>query len=343
MPQSNIHRYLRHGTLPQLCMFEASARLGSFTRAAEELHMAQPTASVQIKKLTETVGLPLFEQIGKRIYLTEAGHRLRASCEEVFRTLSHLEDSLAGMRGLDCGRLRLAVSTAAKYFAPRMLAEFIRRHPGIEVSLQIHNRRALIGRLAANEDDLYMFADPPEGEEFVTQTILPNPMVVFARADHPLAREKNISFARLAQEPFLMREPGSGTRLAAEAVFDRHQLKPLVSMELSSNEAITQAILAGFGVSILSRYTLGVDTEQAQLTCLDVEGFPLERHWQFVYPIGKQLSAVAQGFMDLVRIEAKQMVFDHLAQVSRASRPAGELPRKHRPLEDVRLSLRPAA
>jgi DNA-binding transcriptional LysR family regulator len=314
MPQSNIHRYIRHGTLPQLSLFEASARLGSFTRAAEELHMAQPTASVQIKKLTQTVGLPLFEQIGKRIYLTEAGRRLQASCVEVFRTLADLEDTLAGMRGLDSGHLRLAVSSAAKYFAPRMLTQFVRRHPGLEVSLQIHNRQALIARLAANEDDLYIFADPPESQDLVTQAILPNPMVVFARADHPLAREKNIPFARLAQEPFLMREPGSGTRLAAEAMFARHQLKPRVKMELSTNEAITQAILAGLGVSILSRYTLGLDTGQTQLACLDVEGFPLERHWYFVYPIGKQLSAVALAFMDLVRTEARQLVVDHLAQ-----------------------------
>ena len=338
MPQSNIHRYLRHGTLPQLSMFEASARLGSFTRAAEELHMAQPTASVQIKKLTQTVGLPLFEQIGKRIYLTEAGHRLHASCEEVFRTLSNLENALADMRGLDSGHLRLAVSTAAKYFAPRMLSEFIRRHPGIEVSLQIHNRQALIERLAANQDDVYIFADPPGAEELVTQTILPNPMVVFARADHPLARQQNIPFARLAQEPFLMREPGSGTRLAAEAIFDRHRLKPRVKMELNSNEAITQAILAGFGVSILSRYTFGLDTEQAQLTCLDVEGFPLERHWHFVYPIGKQLSAIAQAFMDLVRSEARQLVRDHLAQSPHPS-PSDGLRLKRRLSEGVRPGL----
>ena len=342
MPQSNIHRYLRHGMLPQLCMFEASARLGSFTRAAEELHMAQPTASVQIKKLSATVGLPLFEQIGKRIYLTEAGSRLQASCREVFRTLSDLEDTLAGMRGLDSGRLRLAVSTAAKYFAPRMLAEFIRRYPGIEVSLQIHNRQGLIERLAANQDDLYIFADPPGSEEVVTQKILPNPMVVFARADHPLAQEKKISFARLAQEPFLMREPGSGTRLAAEAIFDRHHLKPRVTMELSTNEAIKQTILTGFGVSILSRYSFGLDTEQSQLTCLDVEGFPLERHWQFVYPIGKQISAIAQGFMDLVRIEGKRLVLDHLAQGVHPDAASGP-GHKPRPLGNAAASFRPAA
>ncbi len=342
MPQSNIHRYLRHGTLPQLCLFEASARLGSFTRAAEELHMAQPTASVQIKKLTETVGLPLFEQIGKRIYLTEAGIRLHASCKDVFRTLSNLEETLAGMRHLDSGRLRLAVSSAAKYFAPRMLAEFARRYPGVDVSLQVHNRQALLDRLAANQDDLYIFADAPAATGFVTQAILANPLVVFARADHPLAREKSIPLARLAQEPFLMREPGSGTRQAAQAIFDQHGLKPPMRMELSTNEAIQQAILAGFGVSILSRYTFGLDTGQSPLVCLDVEGFPLERHWHFVYPIGKQLSAVAHGFMDLVRVEARRLVLDYLAQDGHA-RAARGYALKRRPDAYLEARLRPAA
>jgi len=342
MPQSNIHRYIRHGTLPQLCLFEASARLGSFTRAAEELHMAQPTASVQIKKLTETVGLPLFEQIGKRIYLTEAGIRLHASCKDVFRTLSNLEETLAGMRHLDSGRLRLAVSSAAKYFAPRMLAEFARRYPGVEVSLQVHNRQALMERLAANQDDLYICADAPAAAEFVTQAILANPLVVFARADHPLAREKSIPLARLAQEPFLMREPGSGTRQAAEAIFAQHGLEPPMRMELSTNEAIQQAILAGFGVSILSRYTFGLDTGQSQLVCLDVEGFPLERHWHFVYPIGKQLSAAAKEFMDLVRTETKQLVLDHLARGARPG-PASGLGLRRRSPEGVRPGLRSVA
>ncbi len=317
MPNSRIKRYLKHGTLPQFAVFEASARLGSFTRAAEELHMAQPTVSVQIKKLTETVGLPLFEQVGKRIFLTEPGRQLYASCEQVFRTIANVEDSFADIRGLKSGRLWLAVSTTGKYFAPRMLAAFIQRHPGVEVSLQIHNRRTLIDRLTNNEDDLYIFANPPREPEVVRQAILPNPMVVFARADHPLARETRIPLARLAQEPFLMREPGSGTRMVAQELFDRHGLEPMVRMELCTNEAIKQAILAGLGVSIMSRYTLGLDTGQQQLVSLDVEGFPLEGHWYFVYPAGKQLSLVASKFMEFVRVEAKQLVLDHLARNGR--------------------------
>jgi len=307
MSPIDIHRYLRHGTLPQLRVFEASARLGSFARAADELHMAAPTASVQIRKLTDTLGVPLFEQVGRRIYLTEAGERLYASCTDVFRVFSELEQTLDGLRGLQAGHLRLAATSTAKYFAPRLLGGFLERHAGVEISLQIHNRRALIERLENNEDDLYLFSDPPRDKEIIVQAILPNPLVVLARSDHPLAHERAIPFARFAQEPFLMREPGSGTRMAALKQFEERSLVPRIRMELSTNEAIREAILAGLGVSILSRYTLGLERESTDLVCLDVEGFPLESYWHFVYPVGKQLSAAAQAFMKYTRTEAKNL------------------------------------
>lgn len=310
MPHPDIRRYLKHGTLPQLRVFEASARLGSFTRAAQELHIAQPTASVQIRKLSETVGLPLFEQVGKRIYLTEAGKRVFAGCADVFHALSRLEDTLTGMRGLACGRLQLAVTSTARFFAPRLLGAFLERHPGIEASLQIHNRSALIERLLGNEDDLYLFVNPPEEQEVVVQAILPNPLVLVARGDHAMAGEKGIAFARLADEPFLMREAGSGTRMAVLRLFAQHGLAPRIRMELNTDEAIREAILAGLGVSILSRCALGPAPERANLACLDVKGFPLESHWQFVYPVGKQLSVAARAFMDFARSEAKSLVLD---------------------------------
>ena len=317
MPQSSIRRYLRHGMLPQLAVFEAAARLGSFTRAGEALHLAQPTVSTQLKKLSETLGLPLFEQIGKKVHLTPAGRALHEGCTELFQTFVRIEESLANLRGLESGRLRLAVSTSAKYFTPRLLAGFVQRHPNIEVSMQIHNRQGLVDRLSRNEDDLYVFATPPTEQEVVCQPILPNPMVVFARADHPLAGRKGLPFSAIAAEPFLIREPGSGTRLAAYEAFDRHGIEPRVRMELSTNEAIKQAILAGLGISVMSRYTLGLDTEHTGLVVLDVEGFPIERQWQFVYPVGKQVSTVARAFMDYVRAEAKPMVLDHLGKEGR--------------------------
>ncbi|MCX7141404.1 MAG: LysR substrate-binding domain-containing protein [Proteobacteria bacterium] len=314
MLQSNIRRYLKHGTLPQLRVFEASARLGNFSLAAQELHMAQPTASVQIKKLTETVGLPLFEQVGRRSYLTDAGQRLYAGCQEVFRALSTIEDTLNGLRAAESGHLRLAVCSTGKHFAPRMLGAFIQRYPGVQVSLEIHNRKTLLDRLANNEDDLYVFGSPLARDDVVTQALLPNPLVVFARNDHPLAGARQISFERLAAESFIMREPGSGTRLIATELFERHGIAPKIRMELNDDEAIKEAILAGMGVAIMSRFTLGTEAEQTPLVCLDVEGFPLENHWYFAYPVGKQLSPTARAFTDFARLEAKGLIMQGMAQ-----------------------------
>ena len=299
-----IRRYLRHGMLPQLAVLEASARLGSFTRAAEELHLAQPTVSTQIKKLTATVGLPLFEQIGKKIHLTPAGVALCEGARELIGTLARVDQSLASLRGLHAGRLRLAAGSGCEHFLPHLLAAFVERHPSIDVSLEIHNRRRLLERLAANSDDLYLFANPPSEDEVVSQVIAPNPMVACARRDHPLARARAISFERLAREPYLAREPGSGTRMFCDALFERHGVAPRVRMELASNESIRQAILAGLGVSILSRRTLRLETGP-ELAILDVEGLPVDRPWQIVYPVGKRITPIAQAFMTLARDAAR--------------------------------------
>jgi DNA-binding transcriptional LysR family regulator len=288
--------------LPQLAVFEASARLGSFTRAAEELHLAQPTVSTQIKKLTETVGLPLFERIGKKIHLTAAGQALCEGARDLMGTLSRVDQLLASLRGLHAGRLRLAAGTGCEHFVAHLLAAFVERHPAIEVSLELHNRGRLIERLAANADDLYVFANPPAGEEIVSQVIAPNRIVACARKDHPLAGERSIAFPRFALEPFLAREPGSGTRMSSDALFERHAIAPRLRMELSSNESIRQAVLAGLGVSIVSRRTFAGD-----LAVLEVEGLPLERPWQIVYPVGKQVTPTAQAFMKLARDESPRL------------------------------------
>ena len=177
-------------SITALQCFEAVTRHLSFTRAAEELHMAQPTVSTQIRKLSETIGLPLFEQIGKRIHRTEAGHLLYEACLTIFRTVEDMENSLEDLRGLNTGRLRLCVGTTGKYFAPHLLAAFVQRHKGIEVSLEVCNRRGMLDRLAANLDDLYIFAHPPTDQNLVRQPILPNPMVFFAHADHPRPRKR---------------------------------------------------------------------------------------------------------------------------------------------------------
>lgn len=307
MPQSRIRRYLKHGMLPQLRVFEAIARHGSFTRAAEELHLAQPTVSVQIRKLTETVGLPLLELVGKRVDLTAAGRELYCACHKIYRTLEELEEAFAQLRGLQGGTLRIASSGAGRRLATHLLAAFAETHPRIEVSLHVSCREGLLARLAENADDLYLLAHPPEGEPIVAQRLLPNPLLAFGRADHALAREQRIALARFAEEPLLVREPGSGTRLVTERLFARHGLTPRIRMELCSDEAVVEAIFAGLGVSILSRHSLWRLNHRGRLASLSVEGFPLESYWHLVYHAGKQLSFAARAFFEFAREHARRL------------------------------------
>ena len=309
MTSQRIHRYFRHGTLTQMRVFEAVARLASFTRAGEEVHMAQPTVSVHMKKLCETVGVPLVEHVGKRVRLTAAGEELRAAAQRIFQTFAELDDAIADIQGLKAGKLRIGTTSAGEYLLPQLLAQFVKRHPGIEVSLHVSPRAAILERLADNADDLYLLTDPPIDSAVAAHPILPNPLVALAPARHALANEKRIAFQRFAREPLLVREEGSGTRLAAEIVFARHGIKPSISMELGSNEAIKEAMIAGMGVALLYRYSLGFDVDTRRVVVLDVEGLPHDGHWHFIHPVGKQLPFVAQTFVAFARKEA-QRIFD---------------------------------
>jgi len=292
---------MHHTTLRQLEVFEAIARHSSFTRAAEELYLTQPTASMQIKKLSEAVGLPLFEQVGKRIHLTDAGMALQATCKEIFAAMTNFEMLVSDMKGLKQGKLRLAVVTTAKYFAPRLLGQFCKQYPGIDISLKVSNRERLLERFSENQDDLYVLGQPPEGLDVIYEPFLDNPLVVLVPNDHPLVGKRNISLAQIANEPFIMREAGSGTRIAVERLFREHDLELRVRMELGSNEAIKQAIIGGLGISVLSRHTLALDAAMGQLTILDVKHFPIKRQWYAAYPAGKQPTIVAQTFLEYLR------------------------------------------
>jgi DNA-binding transcriptional LysR family regulator len=287
-------------------VFEAAARHGSFTRAAEELFLTQPTVSMQIKQLTKSVGLPLFEQVGKRLYLTEAGRELYATCRQIFDTIAQFEMKVADLKGLKQGQLRLAVITTAKYFIPRLLGPFCQLYPGIEISLQVTNHEGILERMTNNMDDLYIMSQIPEHLDISYQQFLENPLVVLAPINHPLSKEKNIPIQRLADEPFIMREPGSGTRRAVQKLFDQHGVTVKVKLELGSNEAIKHAIAGGLGISVLSRHTLLPDT--GDLTILNVEHFPIKRDWYMVYPSGKQLSIVARTYFEYLLDAAKQIV-----------------------------------
>jgi len=287
----------QHTTFRQLEIFEAIARLGSFTRASEELFLTQPTVSMQMKKLAETVGVPLIEQVGKKIRLTPDGQQLAQATREIFDIMDHYTMSVAERQGLKQGRLSLMAITTASYFAPRLLGEFAKLYPGIDVSLRVTNKEQVLASIADNLDDLYFLGQPPEDIDVVATPIMDNPIVVLAAPDHPLARKKKIPLQRIAQEPWLMREKGSGTRNAIERRFAEKDIALRPRLELGSNEALKQAILAGLGISALSRHTLTLN-QPGQFAVLDVEGFPILRHWYAVYPAGRQLSVVARAFLD---------------------------------------------
>ncbi len=290
---------IRHATLRQLQVFEAIVRLGSFTRAAEELHLTQPTVSIQIKKLTTALGLPLFEYVGRKAFPTEVGLLLYDTCREMLGALTNLEMKLAEMHGLKRGRLRLAVITTAQYFAPSILGQFARRYPDVELSLEVSNFDRVLERLANNDDDLYIIGHVPERlTDVAVHPFAPNPLVVMANRDHPLAGRRNIPLRELEGETFLMREPGSGIRESTLRLFEEQGINPPVRMELGSNEAIKHAVIGGLGIAVLSLHTLSAEGADGPVTLLDVEHFPIHRQWHIVYPKKKVLSVVAQTFLD---------------------------------------------
>lgn len=298
---------MKHATLRQLQIFEVVARHLSYTRASEELYITQPTVSIQLKQLADIVGLPLLEQVGKRIFLTDAGRELLAVAHNILDSLSRFEMIVSDMKGVKAGKLRIAVITTAKYFVPRLLGPFCERFPGIDIALKVTNRERLLQRLEDNADDLYILGQPPEHLDMWVEPFLENPMVVLASHTHPLVGKKKISAQRIAQEPFLMRESGSGTRLATENFFKERGLPINFRMELGSNEAIKQAVAGGLGITVLSAHTLALEKSGDELAILDVEGFPIRRQWYVAYSKGKQLSVVARTFLEFLQKESKPM------------------------------------
>jgi len=300
-PAAMPEHLIRYSTFRQFQVFEAIYRLGSFTRAAEELFLTQPTVSMQIKKLTETIGLPLFEHVGRNVEPTESGKEVYSACRSMFETLSNLEMKISDMKGLKRGRLRMGVITTAKYLAPEMLGAFSQIYPGIDLSLKVTNRESIIRRIRANEDDLYIMGQVPESDiEVEAFSFAPNPLVVMAPRSHPLVGKKNISMEEIVKEPFIVREPGSGIRDAMFKVFDEVGKRPTISMELGDNEAIKHAIAGGLGLSVLSLHTLKLEGASGSVAVLDVQGFPILRNWYIVYPKGKELSLLAQTFLNFV-------------------------------------------
>lgn len=297
-----------HFTLRQLQVFEKVASHLNYSRAAEELYLSQPAVSMQIKQLESHIGLPLFEQMGKKIFLTEAGRELHHYSRTIAQQLSEMEVVFSEMKGLNQGKLTLSVVNTANYFTPQLLAKFCQRHPHINIILHVANRDAVLKQLADNNTDMAIMGQPPDSIDISAESFLDNPLVVIAATNHPLAKLKRVKFSQLATETFLSREPGSGTRSAMERVFAQHQIQPHISMEMETNEAIKQAVQAGMGLGILSLHSIELELETKRLVVLNVEHFPLLRHWFVAHRSNKRLSGAALAFKEFLLSEAGQII-----------------------------------
>ncbi len=291
---------LRNVTLHQLRLFQSLGTHLSFTRVAEELHLTQPAVSIQIKRLEESVGLPLVEHMGKRLFLTDAGRELFEASRDVLERMRVLGEDMTGLEEGIRGPLNLAAITTAKYFMPHLLGAFLRDYPAVEPRLTITNQSRVVERLDGNLDDLVIMGTVPENMDLEAEFFLDNPLVVVSHPNHPLVGQKNIPLARIAEERFLSREPGSGTRQARTRLFAQHGLTANTYMELGSSEAIKQAVMAGLGISVLSRHNLALELESGLLAILDAEHFPLNRQWYAVHLKGKKLSHTTRRFLDFL-------------------------------------------
>ena len=300
---------MKNATLRQLKVFESVARHLSFSRAAEELHLTQPAVSTQIKTLEGHVGLALFEQLGKKVYLTQGGAELLYHSRAIIRQFQDAEEALAHYKGISGGRLNVAVISAGDYFFPHLLVAFAGQHPGVTLNLTVHNREELLGQLANNLTDLAIMVRPPHKLDTLNESFAPHPYVIVAAASHHLAGRKRISMEALMREPFVVREKGSDTWFSMEAGFGEYMRDLNIAMEIKSTETIKQAVIAGMGISFLSAHTVSMELQIGRLAVLDIAGFPVMLNWYLVHRHNKRLPAVAMAF--------KQFLIDEgAAQIS---------------------------
>ena len=291
---------LRNVTLRQMKVFAAVARHLSFTRAARELHLTQPAVSQQVKLLEQEVGLPLFEKIGRRVQLAPAGAELLRYTLQAIELLREAAESLAAMRGLKRGVLKLGAVSTAKYFAPSLLSAFTPAYPEVTIKFDVGNREEIIKQMVANEIDLVIMGRPPRELETIAEPFAKNPLVIIASPQHPFAERRRLGLKQLSAQQFIIREEGSGTRASMEYVFRERQVSFRTAMEVSSNETIKQAVMAGMGISLISAHTVGLELAAGRLICLDVVGLPIVRDWYLIHLRDKQLSPIAAAFRSFV-------------------------------------------
>jgi DNA-binding transcriptional LysR family regulator len=280
----------------QLRLVLALAETGSVSGAARIMHVTQPTASMQLKDVSDAIGLPIYELVGRRIYMTEVGNELAQTARAVSAEWEGFEQRIDALKGYTRGKLRVGLVSTAKYFVPRLLGSFCKRYPEIDVSMEVLNRDGVVARLRNNLDDLYVMSVPPTDLDLVDEVFMANPLVMICASAHPLAKQSSLSLSELVEQRFILREEGSGTRMAVDNCFKKLKFRPNLRLELGSNEAIKESVAGGLGISVISSHALHSNAREHGVTVLNVEGFPVESQWHVVHPKGKKLSPIASIF-----------------------------------------------
>ena len=299
-----------HLTLRQLQCFSSVARNLSYTRAAEELHLTQPAVSMQIRQLEQQAGLPLTEQFGKQIHLTEAGTEVYRYARSILQQVDEMDDVLDKLKGVAGGRLKIAAISSANYFAPRLLGTFYQRFPDVSVSMDVTNQTSVLRQVIGNEVDMAIMGQPPKDSQVEAIPFMANPLIIVAPPEHRLAKRKRIAQKELEKEVFLVREPGSGTRGAMERFFREQKLRLTTGMGMGSLSSIKQGVRAGLGLGLLPRDAVQVELQIGHLVELKVKGLPIERQWYVVLHKGKRLSLAAEEFKSLLINEAVELLSD---------------------------------
>lgn len=295
-------------TIRQLRVFLEVAKQQNFTEAAKNLHLTQPAVSMQVKQLEEVVGIPLLLKIGRRIQLTDAGHEILLLCRNVLNQIEQTEQHLEQISEGHQGRLKLVVASTVSAVATKLLAAFNALYPKMHISFDVTNREGLIKQLQNNEADIVLMGQPPENLDLITEAFMDNPLVLIAPPDHPLARQQQpASINQLMQYGFVVREPGSGTRLAMERFFNEHDKTLNTNMEMNSNDAIKQSVEVGLGLGVVSIHTLEHELAEKRLAVINAEGFPIRRLWYLVQSRNKRLSPLAERFKNYILSEARSL------------------------------------
>lgn len=283
-------------TFRQLQLFLAVADTGSVSAAARAMHITQPTASMHLKDVTQAVGMPLYDVISRKVHLTDAGRELAQTARSISQAWEAFEQGIDAAKGLSRGKLRVAVVSTAKYFVPRIIGTFCRAHPAIDVSLEVLNRDGVVQRLRDNMDDIYIMSMPPAEMELEDEVFMSNPLVMIAAAGDPLTKLPAVPLRTLSDRRFILRERGSGTRMACDQHFRRQKFHPDIRLELGSNEAIKEAVAGGLGIGVVSRHALHGLQKEHGVAVIAVSDFPIASQWHIVHPLAKKLSPIAVAF-----------------------------------------------